>query len=44
MNAAIPLQVAQEALPASRKVYKAGEIHKGLRVPNARNHPSPLIR
>ena len=33
MNAAVPLQVAQEALPASRKVYKAGEIHKGLRVP-----------
>ena len=33
MNAAIPLQVAQEALPASRKVYKAGELHKGLRVP-----------
>jgi len=32
MNA-VPLQVAQEALPASRKVYKAGEIHKGLRVP-----------
>jgi phosphomethylpyrimidine synthase len=33
MNAAVPLQVAQEALPASRKVYKPGEIHKGLRVP-----------
>ena len=33
MNAAVPLQVAQEALPASRKVYKAGEIHQGLRVP-----------
>src|ERR1700744_4636026 len=33
MNAAIPLQVAQEALPASRKVYKTGELHKGLRVP-----------
>jgi phosphomethylpyrimidine synthase len=33
MNAAVPLQVAQEALPASRKVYKAGEIHKGVRVP-----------
>ena len=33
MNAAVPLQVAQEALPASRKVYKAGELHKGLRVP-----------
>ena len=33
MNAAVPLQVAQEALPASRKVYKAGELHKDLRVP-----------
>jgi phosphomethylpyrimidine synthase len=33
MNAAVPLQVAQEALPASRKVYKAGELHKALRVP-----------
>jgi phosphomethylpyrimidine synthase len=32
MNA-VPLQVAQEALPASRKIYKSGEIHKGLRVP-----------
>jgi phosphomethylpyrimidine synthase len=32
MNA-VPLQVAQEPLPASDKVYKAGEIHKGLRVP-----------
>jgi phosphomethylpyrimidine synthase len=32
MNA-VPQQVAQEALPASRKVYKSGEIHKGLRVP-----------
>ena len=32
MNA-VPLQVAQEPLPASRKVYKTGEIHKGLRVP-----------
>ena len=32
MNA-VPQQVAQEALPASRKVYKNGEIHKGLRVP-----------
>ena len=32
MNA-VPLQVSQEALPASRKVYKTGEIHKGLRVP-----------
>jgi phosphomethylpyrimidine synthase len=32
MNA-VPQQVVQDALPASRKVYKAGEIHKGLRVP-----------
>ena len=32
MNA-VPLQVAREPLPASRKVYKTGEIHKGLRVP-----------
>src|ERR1700716_561796 len=32
MNA-VPLQVAQEPLPASRKVYKTGEIHEGLRVP-----------
>src|SRR4030088_900690 len=32
MNA-VPLQVAQEPLPASRKVYKPGEIHEGLRVP-----------
>ena len=32
MNA-VPQQVSQEALPASRKVYKSGEIHQGLRVP-----------
>ena len=32
MNA-VPLQVAQVSLPASRKVYKAGELHQGLRVP-----------
>src|ERR1700731_2033679 len=32
MNA-VPLQVAREPLPASRKVYKTGEIHEGLRVP-----------
>jgi len=32
MNA-VPQQVAQEALPASRKIYKSGEIHKGLAVP-----------
>jgi phosphomethylpyrimidine synthase len=29
----MPMQVAREAFPASRKVYKAGEIHTGLRVP-----------
>jgi phosphomethylpyrimidine synthase len=32
MNA-VPQQVVQDALPASRKIYKSGEIHKGLRVP-----------
>jgi len=32
MNA-VPKQVAQDALPASRKIYKSGEIHQGLRVP-----------
>jgi phosphomethylpyrimidine synthase len=32
MNA-VALQVAREPLPASRKVYKTGEIHTGLRVP-----------
>jgi len=38
----VPLQVAQEPLPASRKVYKAGEIHQGLRVPmrEINLHPS----
>src|SRR5882757_7248606 len=38
----VTLQVAQEPLPASRKVYKAGEIHKGVRVPmrEIRLHPS----
>jgi phosphomethylpyrimidine synthase len=32
MNA-VPLQVASESLPASRKVYKTGELHSGIRVP-----------
>src|SRR3569833_2877052 len=32
MNA-VPQQVVQDALPASRKIYKRGEIHKGLAVP-----------
>src|ERR1700751_3999512 len=32
MNA-VPLQIAQGPLPASRKVYKTGGIHEGLRVP-----------
>src|SRR5438105_14455304 len=32
MNA-VALQIAQGPLPASRKVYKPGEIHAGLRVP-----------
>jgi phosphomethylpyrimidine synthase len=32
MNA-VPLQVAQESLPASRKIYVSGEIHQDLRVP-----------
>ena len=48
MNA-VPQQVSQEALPASRKVYRSGEIHKGLRVPmrEITLHPSsgeaPLV-
>src|ERR1700704_4842650 len=29
----VPLQVARESLPASRKVYEAGKIHKAVRVP-----------
>src|ERR1700719_3103853 len=41
MNA-VPLQIAQGPLPASRKVYKTGEIHEGLRVPmrDITLHPS----
>ncbi len=33
MNAAVPLRVTTESLPASRKIYVPGEIHKDLRVP-----------
>src|ERR1700730_18128472 len=32
MNA-VPLQIAQESLPASRKIHKAGAVHPGIRVP-----------
>jgi phosphomethylpyrimidine synthase len=32
MNA-VTLQLAQEPLPASRKIYKTGEFHEGVRVP-----------
>jgi len=32
MNA-VPLQVAQESLPASRKIHKGGTVHPGIRVP-----------
>ena len=32
MNA-VPLPIAPEPLPASRKVYKAGAVHPGIRVP-----------
>jgi phosphomethylpyrimidine synthase len=32
MNA-VPLQVAQESLPASRKIHKAGTVHSDIRVP-----------
>jgi phosphomethylpyrimidine synthase len=33
MNAAVPLRVTTESLPASRKIYVPGEIHTDLRVP-----------
>ena len=33
MNAAVPLRVTTESLPASRKVYVAGELHPDIRVP-----------
>jgi phosphomethylpyrimidine synthase len=33
MNAVTPLQVVSEPLPASRKIYRAGELHPAIRVP-----------
>ncbi|MGH8149728.1 MAG: phosphomethylpyrimidine synthase ThiC, partial [Steroidobacteraceae bacterium] len=33
MNAVVPLEVATQSLPASRKVYQSGELHAGIRVP-----------
>ena len=41
MNAQL-LQVVSEPLPASRKVYKSGSLHEGLRVPmrQIELHPS----
>ena len=41
MNAQL-LQVVSEPLPASRKVYKSGSLHAGLRVPmrEIELHPS----
>jgi phosphomethylpyrimidine synthase len=30
---AVVLQIAQESLPASRKIHKAGAVHPGIRVP-----------
>ena len=33
MNAAVPFRVTTESLPASRKVYVAGELHPDIRVP-----------
>ena len=33
MNAAVPLRVTTESLPASRKVYVPGELHPEIRVP-----------
>jgi phosphomethylpyrimidine synthase len=33
MNAAIPLEVVSTALPASRKIHRAGELNPGIRVP-----------
>src|SRR5256885_1895875 len=32
MNA-VPLQVVSGSLPASRKIYRAGSLHPGIRVP-----------
>ena len=33
MNAVVSLEVATQALPASRKVYVPGHLHEGIRVP-----------
>ncbi|HTV51797.1 MAG TPA: phosphomethylpyrimidine synthase ThiC [Steroidobacteraceae bacterium] len=33
MNAAVPLSVPTNSLPASRKIYAAGELHADVRVP-----------
>ena len=33
MNAVTPLEVVSEPLPASRKVYRGGELHPDIRVP-----------
>jgi phosphomethylpyrimidine synthase len=33
MNAAVPLRVTTEALPASRKIYVPGQLHPDIRVP-----------
>ncbi len=33
MNAAVPLRVTTESLPASRKVYLSGQLHPEIRVP-----------
>src|SRR3954467_8475266 len=33
MNAAVPLRVTTDALPSSRKIHVAGEIHTDIRVP-----------
>src|ERR1700736_5556004 len=30
---AVPLQIVQEPLSASRKIHKAGAVHPGIRVP-----------
>jgi phosphomethylpyrimidine synthase len=33
MNAAVPLRVTTESLPASRKIYLSGELFPDIRVP-----------
>jgi phosphomethylpyrimidine synthase len=33
MNAVAPLEVVSEPLPASRKIYRSGELHPDIRVP-----------